>query len=195
MAQNSPRKITALGGLLLLLTGAASGLAQSTPEETRVAELASGSMSERASTLLAKIQREAALLWRHADTLESLARNPRISWQSHAYHLDQVKDHINIVGKHTAELQAMHHDVLPWQQQAINGVTSQAVEVAASTEAAISHLQENRNCLSVPAYRENLTAIADHSKGMKQTADKLLDHQRTQAKLQQLEDELELVDD
>ena len=75
MRLNSPLRITALGGVLPI-TGA-SGSAQ----------LASGSMAERASTLLVEIQREAALLWRHADTLESLARNTQIDWQSHAYHL------------------------------------------------------------------------------------------------------------
>ena len=90
MRLNSPLKIRALGGVLLLITGA-SGSAQ----------LASGSMAERASTLLVEIQRETALLWRHADTLESLARNTQIDWQSHAYHLDQVKEHINAVGRHT----------------------------------------------------------------------------------------------
>lgn len=103
MRPNSPLKITALGGVLLLITGVASGSAQS----------ASGSMAERASTLLVEIQREAALLWRHADTLESLARNTQIGWQSHSYHLDQVKEHINAVGRHTAELQVIRHGVLP----------------------------------------------------------------------------------
>ena len=193
MRYNAPLRITALGGLLLLISGAASSSAQSTTGEPWVAEEASGSMSERASILLAEIQREATLLWRHADTLESLSRNTQISWQSHAYHLDRMKDHINIVGRHTAELQAIHHDVLPWQQQAINEVTSHAAEVATSTEAAISHLQENRNRLFVPEYRDHLTAIANHSEDMKQTVDEFLEYEKTQRKLQQFEDTLELA--
>jgi hypothetical protein len=192
MGQNSPRKITALGGLLLLITGVASGSPQTTVEPS-AAEKAAGSMSERASILLAEIQREAALLRRHADTLESLARNTRISWQTHAYHLDRVKAHINVVGEHTAELQAMYQDVLPWQQQAINKVTSHAAEVANSTEAAISHLQENRNRLFVSEYRDHLTAIANHSEDMKEAVDKFLDYEKAQRKRQQLEDKLELA--
>jgi hypothetical protein len=59
------------------------------------------------------------------------------------------------VGEHTAELQAIHQDVVPWQQQAINEVTSHAVEVATNTEAAINHLQENRNRLFVSEYRSS----------------------------------------
>ena len=190
MRLNSPPKITALGGVLLLITGVASGSAQSTAADPWAAEPASGSMAERASTLLVKIQREAALLWRHADTLESLARNTQIGWQSHAYHLDQVKEHINAVGRHTAELQVIRHGVLPWQQQAINEVTSHAAELAASTEVAISHLRENRNRLFVPEYRAQLATIADHSEEMKQTVDKFLDYEKAQRTLQRLEDEL-----
>jgi hypothetical protein len=182
MGQNSPRKITALAGLLLLITGVASGSQQQTTVAPSAAEKAAGSMSERASALLAEIQREAALLRRHADTLESLARNTRISWQSHAYHLDRVKEHINVVGEHTAELQAMYQDVLPWQQQAINEVTSHAAEVANRTEAAISHLQENRNRLFVSEYRDHLTAIANHSEDMKEAVNKFLDYEKTQRK-------------
>jgi hypothetical protein len=195
MQHDSPRKITALGGLLFLMTGVASGSAQLTTAEPRAAEQVSGSVSERASTLLAEIQREAALLWRHGDTLVSLARNTRISWQSHAYHLDRVKEHINAVGEHIAELQAIHHHVLPWQQQAINEVTSHAAEVATSTEAAISDLQENRNRLIVPEYRDHLTTIANHSKDMKQAVDEFLDYEKTQRRLQQREDALELAGD
>jgi hypothetical protein len=183
MGQNLPRKITALGGLLFLITGVTSGSAQQTTVEPSAAEEATESKSERASALLSEIQREAALLRRHADTLESLARDIRISWQSHAYQLDRVKEHINVVGEHTAELQAIHQDVLPWQQQAINEVTSHAVEVATSTEAAINHLQENRNRLFVSEYRYHLTAIANHSEDMKEAVDGFLDYEKSQRKL------------
>ena len=183
MGQNSPRKIAALGGLLFLITGVASGSPQQTTVEPSAAEEATGSKSERASALLTEIQREAALLRRHADTLESLARNIRISWQSHADHLDRVKEHINVVGEHTAELHAIHQDVVPWQQQAINEVTSHAVEVATSTEAAINHLQENRNRLFVSEYRHHLTAIANHSEDMKEAVDGFLEYEKSQRKL------------
>ena len=192
MPQNSPRKITALGGLLLLVTGVASGSAQLTTAEPWAAEPVSASMSEQASTLLAEIQREAVLLCRHAGTLESLARNTGISWQSHAYQLDRVKKHINLVAKYTRELQAIHDEVLPWQQQAINELTSHAAGVATSTEAAISHLQENQNRLFVSEYRNHVTTIANNSEDMRQTVDKFLDYGKTERKLQQLEDKLEL---
>jgi hypothetical protein len=195
MGPNLPRKITALGGLLFLITGVTFGSPQQTAVEPSAAEEATASKSERASALLAEIQREAALLRRDADTLESLARNIRISWQSHADHLDRIKEHINVVGEHTAELHAIHQDVVPWQQQAINEVTSHAVELATSTQAAINHLQENRNCLFVSEYRDHLTAIANHSENMKEAVDEFLDYEKSRRKLQQLEEKLELAGD
>src|SRR4029077_18856822 len=137
-----------------------------------------------ASTLLAQIKAEAAGLRRNAETLGTFASNFQYSWQSHANYLDRVKGHINAVGERTAELQRIRHAVLPWQQQAITGVTSHAAQVAANTEAAILHLRENQNYLFAPEYIDHLTAIADRSEDMKQTVDKFLDYGKTQQKLQ-----------
>jgi hypothetical protein len=121
--------------------------------------------------------------------------NPQYSWQSHAHYLHQVKGHINEVGERTAELQGMHHAVLPWQQQAITEVTSHAAQVAASTQAAIVHLCENQNRLFVSEYRDHLTTIANRSGDMKHTVDKFLDYEKAPQKLQQLQQELELSGD
>ncbi len=152
-------------------------------------------LSGRASTLLAEIQEEGAGLRLHAETLGTFAMNPQYSWQSHAHYLHQVKGHINAVGERTAELQRMHHAVLPWQQQAITEVTSHAAQVAASTQAAIVHLRENQNRLFVSEYRDHLTTIANRSGDMKHTVDKFLDYAKAQQKLQQLQQELELSGD
>jgi hypothetical protein len=149
-------------------------------------------LSGRASTLLAEIQKESAELSRHADTLGTFARSPHYSWQSHAFYLNRVKDHINAVGERTAELQQIRYAVLPWQQQAITDVASHAVKVAASTQAAILLLRENRSSLFVPEYRDHLTIIADSSEDLKDTVDKFLDYDKTQQRFQRLQDELEL---
>ena len=152
-------------------------------------------LSRRASELLTEIQREGAGLMRPAETLGTFSRNPRLSWQSHAYYLDKVKGHINAVGERTAELQGMSDAVLPWQQQAISEVTAHAAQIAASTQAAIVHLRENQNRLFVPEYRDHLTTIADRSEDMKQTVDKFLRYEKTQQELQQLQIELEIAGD
>jgi hypothetical protein len=152
-------------------------------------------LSGRASTLLVEIQDEAVGLRLHAEKLRTFASNPQYGWQNHANCLDRVKGHINAVGKRTAELQRIRHAVLPWQQQAITEVTSHAAQVAASTQAAILYLNENRRWLFASEYRDHLTTIADRSGDMKQTVDKFLDYEKAQQKFQQLQSELALPGD
>jgi len=149
-------------------------------------------LSGRASTLLAEIRAEGTGLRLNAETLGTFARNFQYSWQSHAFYLERVKEHINAVGERLAELQQILHAVLPWQQQATTEITSHAAQVAASTQAAIVHLRENENRLFVPEYRDCLKTIAIRSEGMKQTVDKYLEYEKAQQKFQQLQDELEL---
>ena len=183
MANNVKRLMAALAALALLTTGSlfASSPAPS-PESP-------GYFSQRASTLLAEIQKETADLGMNAETLGSFAWNPQYSWQSHAFYLERVKGHINAVGERVAELQQISDSVLPWQQKAISEVTSHAAQVAASTQAAIVHLHENQNRLFISEYRDHLTTIADSSGDMKQTVDKFLDYEKTQEKVQQLQNE------
>jgi len=149
-------------------------------------------LSGRALMLLGEIQKETAALSPHADTLGIFARNSEYSWQSHVFYLDQVKGHINAIGERTAELQQIRYAVLPWQEQAITEVTFHAAQVAASTQAAIVYLNENQGRRFVPEYRHHLTTIADSSDDMKQAVDSFLDYEKTQQKLQDLQNELEL---
>lgn len=186
MRLNLKRMIVGLAGVVVL--GGGSALASPSPSSG-----SSAYWSSRASALLAEIQEETAALRPHADSLGTLARNQRLSWQSHAAYLDRVKGHINSVGENIAELQRIRGDVLPWQQQAITEVTSHAAQVAASTQAAILHLRENQNYLFAPEYTDHLTTIADRSEDMKQTVDKFLDYEKTLEKLQRLQKELELA--
>lgn len=180
--------ITAFVALALLATG--SAFASPAPLTVSTTHL-----SGRATTLLAKIQTETAALRPHAETLATFARNPQISWQSHAFYLERVKGHINAVGERLAELQQIRGSVLPWQQEAIGRVTSHAAQVAASTEAAIVYLGENQGRLFVRDYRDHLTTIADRSEDMHQTVSQFLNYDKAQQQFQQLQQELELAID
>jgi hypothetical protein len=189
MLLNLKRMIVFLAAVALLGGGAAFASPPASSPDS------SAYLSGRASTLLAEVQEEAAGLTLHAETLWTFAGNPQYSWQSHAFHLDRVKGHINAVGERTAELQRISNSVLPWQQKAITEVTSHAAQVAASTQAAIVHLRGNRDRLMFSEYRDHLTTIADRSGDMKQTVDKFLDYEKVQQKFQQLQNELELLGD
>jgi len=177
--------------VVIAVLGAGSVFASSPAQEPE----STAELSRRASTLLAEVQDEAVRLRFHAETLGTVASNFQYSWQSHAFYLDRVKEHINAVGKRTAELQQIRHTVLPSQQQAITQVSSLAAQVAASTEAAILYLNKNQRWLFAPEYRDHLKTIADRSEDMEQTVDKFVDYERDQQKFQQLEKNLELDGD
>ena len=151
--------------------------------------------SERASKLLLDIQAKTAPLTFNAETLNAIARNPQHSWQSHAFYLHEVKTDINAIGDLTAELQRIQGATLPWQQQAITEVTNHAAQVAASTTAAILHLNANQLWLYAPEYREHVASIANASQNVKSTVDTFLDYEKTQQKFQRLQLELELSPD
>lgn len=178
----------------MLAIGSASVSARALPAAAIPAETQhSPYLSERASRLLTEIQREAAELRRNAETLGTFARSTQFSWKSHADYLDRVKTHINAVGKHITELQQIQNSVLPWQQQAIKQVTSHAAQVAASTQAALVQLNENRNSVLLSEYREHLKTIDERSADMKERVDKFLDYEKAEEKFLQLRDELELA--
>jgi hypothetical protein len=189
MRLNLARMIPALVGGALLTTGAASAFPQGTAAVTPPATQPSAYLADRASTLLAEIQKEAVGLRRNAATLGTFARNTQYSWQSHARYLDRVKVHINEVGERIAELQRIRNAVLPWQQQATTELTTHAVQVAASTQAAIVQLNENRNSLITSEYQAHLMTIDDSSADMQEWVNKFLDYENAQQKFLQLQDE------
>ena len=189
MRLNLARMILTLVGGALLTTGAASASPQGTAAVTPPATQPSAYLADRASTLLAEIQKEAAGLRRNAATLGTFARNTQLSWRSHAYYLERAKGHINEVGERIAGLQRIRNSVLPWQQQAITELTTHAVQVAASTQAAIVQLNENRNSLITSEYQAHLMTIDDSSADMQEWVNKFLDYENAQQKFLQLQDE------
>ena len=106
-----------------------------------------------------------------------------------------MKGHINEVGERIAELHRIRDSVLPWQQQAITTVTNHAAKVAASTEAAIAKLNDNRNSVLLAEYREHLKTTDESSADMKESVDKFLAYEKAQQKFQQLREELEPAGD
>jgi len=193
MRTNLKRMIVALSALMLLGTG--SVFASPPTPSSEAPEMEVAYLSGRSSALLAEIKKEAAQLTLHADILESFARRPRYSWQSHAHYLNKVKDQINAVGERTAELQQIRYAVLPWQQRAIAEVTYHAAQVAASTQAAIVYLNENQGRHFATEYRDHLTTIAGSSNDLRDTVGKFLEYEKGHQKVQRMQNELELAVD
>jgi hypothetical protein len=150
--------------------------------------------STRSTELLKDLQIVSSELNRHAETLGAFAnRRGELSWQSHATYLTGVRESINEAGLMIKQLQDMRHAVAPWQQRAIDRIHPVALQLADHTEAAIEHLNEYQGSLWMPEYTERLTSIADHASDMKATVDNFVDYGKTQQKIQDLQNELELA--
>jgi hypothetical protein len=130
--------------------------------------------SAEASRLLKEVRTIAYNLERDAATLESY-RFSRMHWQTHADQLRLAKEHINAIGDRLKSLQAIRGTAGPWQQQAIESIVPVAAQLAARTEAAIGHLNENRNHLFAPEYTDHLSTIADHSDQLKESVNVFLE--------------------
>ena len=182
------RMVVAVVAVALLGTGPvlASPPAQSpdAPDQdhlailSRRASILLAEIQKETAELLAEIQKETAELKPHLYPPGTFARNAHYNFQSRATFLDRAEGHINAVKERVAKLQHIRRLVLRWQQQAITEVTFHAARVEASVQAAIVHLRENQNRLLVAEYRDHLTTIEDRSEDMKQTVDKLLDHEK-----------------
>ena len=144
-----------------------------------------------ASNLLDRAQSLSVTLKADGARLESLTRS-HVTWQAHAYQLNLVRQHVNEMGPILTRLQEIRHVAAPWQQQATDRVVPLAAVLAARTEAAINHLNENRRYLYAADYTGHLGAIADHARSMNEHIGMFIDYAQTGEKLEQLRLNLEM---
>jgi hypothetical protein len=151
------------------------------------------SVSLRSTELLKSLQEVASDLNRDAQRLGTFSRPPRLSWQSHAFTLVEVRDNINAAGRMLRELQEMQHAAAPWQQLAVSKIHPVALELATHTQAAIEHLNQFQSRTFLPSYTDRLTFIADRASEMKETVDNFVDYADAQGRLDRLEQTIGLA--
>ena len=150
------------------------------PESTEVAQM------------LQEAKEHAAELARDADELESLTRSDA-SWQSHAEKLEQIKEHVNAMGRLVPKLIASRDSASPWQQQAIDRMVPLLQELAANTSAAIQHLNQNRVRPTSGPYTDYLKENAETAHELSDMISSFWRYGETRAKLEHLEQRLEIA--
>jgi hypothetical protein len=159
-----------------------SGLAPSQQNNEENAEV---------SRLLSDARVKAAVLSRDADEMEALIRS-EVSWQTHASMLDTMKDDVNDLAKSVEKLNATRDSASPWQKQAIDRMIPLMRDLASNTTAAINHL---RDLQSRPVSEEYANYLRQNSETAKQLSDMIssfVDYNQTRAKLEKLEQKLEI---
>lgn len=122
-----------------------------------------------ATRLLKQVASRANAAVQHAETLQSFQLANQVSVQAHAYELERAKETVNSMGRDLAKLQTIRAEALPWQQVAIDQLHPMLTKLAANTTDAIEHLNENRDRLHLPEYRdalENMSAYADQARDL-----------------------------
>lgn len=185
------RKISYLPVATLLVAGTLLASPPAGEATTVMTEAASWDFQEEATGLLKETRSLAVNLHLDADKLKSLARSNQASWQTHANYLNLAKDHINSMGESLGRLRDIQHVASPWQQQAIDRIYPVALELASRTEAAIVHLNDNRNWLFHPDYQDHLATITERAGEVKASVADFLELGETQERLVQLQEKVE----
>lgn len=149
---------------------------------------------EDASQLLREIQGLSAQLAEDSFFLEQKSRSNQMDWRSHATELSNIRDNVNAMGRNLQQLQEVHGKIAPWQQKAVERIMPNALKLAAHTESAIAHLNEEQGKLWTPEYIARFSAMADHAEEIKNTVSMFLDYGRTSDRLEGLESQLEITE-
>jgi hypothetical protein len=161
--------------MLFVAVVAGSALA----ERTRDAQ---GDVANR----LTDFQRTASQLRREADTLNA-GRNSRVSWETHALHLGNLKDHVNKLGRSLAELEALKPEASQSQRMAIEQARPHLVSIAESTTRAIELLRDRRGSIHFAEYGEAASDIYDHADALNTKMDAILDFEDAKVRLDAME--------
>lgn len=116
-----------------------------------------------ANTIFQEIQSEAQDASYHADMLQSFARDPNMSWDSHADQLEYLKSDINDIGAKLCRLQTIRRVVAPWQQNVIDRIVTDTQLMADNAQDAIVFGNTHRSELWLATYQKNLNNLEDEA--------------------------------
>ena len=136
-----------------------------------------------AKTIMVKIKRGAA-------QMETYTRASGPSWKTHASALEKIKADVNELQQNMRGLQSHRTVASPWQQDAIDRVTSFANDLATNMNAAIDRLNKSKNP-TAPPYPEYLKANTRIASDLADEIDATIDYGQNKAKLDSLGQQLD----
>jgi hypothetical protein len=136
-----------------------------------------------AKPLLAKIKKDAA-------TMESYSQTAGLSWQTHSTALEKIKADVNELQQNMRGLQSHRTIASPWQQDAIDRITSLANDLATNMNAAIAQLSKSKSRPTTPPYPEYLKANARIANDLSDEIDDVIDYGQSKAKMDSLEKQI-----
>jgi hypothetical protein len=142
--------------------------------------------------LLDKAAEQASALDYDADQMTGLLHND-ISWQGHVVLLNEVKEHVNVLGRTIAKLEAQRSEGSTLQQKAIDRAVPLLQEMAQNTTDAIEHINRNHVRPVSGDYPEYLDQNAETAHDLSRLINATVDYSHQRSKLQRLQKEIEIA--
>lgn len=146
--------------------------------------------SEEFTGFLAQAKTEAAQLQRSAEELNSFQYS-RISWQSQAAKLEELKTHLNKLGELVVRMNNVEAPS-PWQQMAIFDVYPMVEELAANVTMTIFYLGEAPDRLAFTSFPEYVAADAELATNTAALLSEYVDYSEAKRTVEDISFELEL---
>ena len=146
--------------------------------------------SAEVSSILKEARTAAGRLATTTELFHSYVRS-NLDWRTHAEKAHQVKLEVNALGAHLADLEALHHQAAPWQQDVIQSMRPILVQIQQETEFVIQHISEKPRLLAVTEYRDALEKKHELATQLARLTDDSVDYAETKTKFEQLRSGLE----
>jgi len=146
--------------------------------------------SEQVSKLLSEAKTMAFQLKEDAVTMESFTRT-NATWESHAAAINQIKEHINALGRQVGKLKAAEGAASPWQKTAIDRINPFLDEMSGYTTAVIERLNGDRKH-TIADYKDYLEANADYATDLASMIGDFVDYGNAKDRTERLGAKLEV---
>jgi hypothetical protein len=152
---------------------------------TRALASSSGD-SKEITTLLSDAKSESIELREDAEKMETFTRS-KLSWESFAMQIMEIRDHVNKSGELLAKLNQIRETGSTWQQQAIDHITPALKELAENTKSTIEHLNENTKLLHTKETEDYCVVNYQLAKELAALVADFVDYGETSAKFAELQ--------
>jgi len=173
--------------LIILPALLAAGIATTSP----VVKAADAPDSEQVSKLLSDAKTQAYQLKEDAATMQSYTQS-KVGWESHAETVNQMRDHINAVGRTVTKLDEARATASPWQATAIDRIKPLLKEIASNTDSVIQYLNKNPKRLSMNEYKDYIEANSDEAAQLAELIADFVSYGNNKNRMERLANKLEL---
>jgi endonuclease I len=147
--------------------------------------------SANVTRLFSEANSDAVQIEHHADTLKSYT-NSRLSWKTHASQLEEMRKHVNDLGRTVHELHNARAEGSPWQQEAIDRINPLLQGMADSLTATIKHLNDHQTEIHFQRYRDYTAANYELASSTAGVIKDFVEYGKAKSKAGSLEDELQM---